>query len=148
MRYVVDTSVLAKVFINESHRDRVVALLNPAMAKRIELHAPSLVLYEINNVLVSKRATGRHYDDAMRFLFAWTHLGVLVLHEPDEDLLRRAEAIASIDTQGQGYISSFDATFHALAIRIDAAFVTSDEAHVRKTARSVGFVASLQSLPV
>ena len=148
MRYVIDTSVLAKVFVNEPHRERVVTLLDAAMVERVELYAPSLLMYEINNQLVSKRVTGRRYDDAVRFLFAWIRMKILVVHESDEDLLRRAEAISSIDTQGQGHISSFDATFHALAIRLDAVFPTSDEARVRKTATLVGHVAALQSLAI
>ena len=148
MRYVIDTLVLAKVFVNEAHRERVVTLSDAAMVERIELHAPSLLMYEINNVLVSKRVTGLHYDNAIRFLFTWIRMKVLVLHEPDEDLLRSAEAIASIDTQGQGYISSFDAVFHALAIRIGCLFVTSDEAHVRKTEPLVGHVVALHSLTI
>lgn len=148
MRYVVDTSVLAKVFVAEPGRDKCVQLLAASMRKIIELHVPSLIMYELNNVFVRRRVNGRAYDDALRFLYAWLQSKALVLHEVDEVLLRRAEAIASIDTQGQGYISSFDATFHALAIRIGAVFVTSDEAHVRRTAPLVGHVTALQSLTI
>ena len=147
MKYVIDTSALAKVFLAEADREKAVGLLTSSIRREIELHAPSLLLYEMNNVLVSNEITGRAYDDVIRFLFAWIKAGVLLVHEVDEDLLRRTEAIASIDTQGQGHISSFDATFHALAIRLGAQFVTADKAYVRKTSVLVGHVVELASIP-
>lgn len=76
----------------------------------------------------------------------WVRTKVIEILEPDENLLRRAEAIASMDTQGQGHISSFDATFHALAIMSDATFVTSDQSYVRKTKALLGSVELLQDM--
>lgn len=146
MRYVVDTSVIAKVFLTEPDRDRAVALLAAAARQTVELHVPSLLMYEINNVFVKRAVSGRAYDAAIRFLYAWLRSGVLHMHEVDEDLLRRAEAIASIDTMGQGYISSFDATFHALALRLGAHFVTSDQAYAAKSSKLVGQVEDLRAL--
>lgn len=147
MKYVLDTSALVKVFLSETDRERVVALLAASIRQEIELHVPSLLLYEMNNVLVSNSIIGQAYDNAIRFLFTWLKAGVIVLHEIDEDLMRRSAAIASIDTQGQGHISSFDATFHALAIRLGAQFITADKAYVRKTSVLVGHVLDLSSIP-
>jgi len=36
----------------------------------------------------------------------------------------------------QGYISSFDATFHALALLKNAIFMTADEKHIRKVQKN------------
>lgn len=148
MTYVVDTSVVAKVFLAEADRDIAVRFFESAIRSSIKLHAPSLLLYEMNNVLISKGVTGEHYNQAIRALMEWARSGVLEIADADEDLLRRAEAIASIDTQGQGYISSYDATFHALAIRLGATFLTSDQAYARKTKDLLGSVGLLQDITI
>jgi predicted nucleic acid-binding protein len=148
MAYVVDTSVIAKVFLAEADRDIALRFFESAIKNSAKLHAPSLVLYELNNVFVSKGVKGGAYDQAIQALMDWVRIGVLDIVQADEDLLRRAEAIASIDTQGQGYISSYDATFHALAIRLGATFLTSDQAYVRKTKVLLGSVDLLQDITI
>lgn len=146
MRYVIDTSVLAKVFLDEDGREQAVALLAAAARSEHDLHMPSLIMYELNNVLVRRGVSNKSYDDAIRFVHAWLKSSVLILHEFDETLMRASHAIALTDTRGQGHISSFDATFHALAIRIDAEFVTADEAYVRKTQSTIGKIRHLATM--
>ena len=148
MFYVVDTSVIAKVFLAEADRENAVRFFELAIRNSAKLHAPSLLLYEINNVFVSKGVSGEPYNQAIRTVMEWVQSGLLIISEADEDLLRRAQAVASIDTQGQGYISSYDATFHALAIRLGATFLTSDQAYVRKTKVLLGSVDLLQNITI
>lgn len=148
MTIVLDTSVVAKIFIAEQHRDSAVNLISAGIRQEITLLAPSLLLYELNNVLISKGIKGAEYAAAVSALMEWVRARVINVVEADEDLLRRAEVIASIDTQGQGYISSYDATFHAPALREGAVFVTSDEAYVRKTRDLLGRVELLPSFTV
>lgn len=144
MIFVVDTSVVAKVFLAEADRDRALGLFASAINAETRLVAPSLLLYELNNVLISKGIIGKHYDAAIAATMGWVRSEVLEIAEPDERLLRRVEAIASMDTQGQGHISSFDATFHALALIRGATFLTADAAYKRKTQGILGSVELLQ----
>lgn len=146
MSFVVDTSIVAKIFLAEADRDKALGLLASAIRNESRLIAPSLMLYELNNALISKGATGKHYDTAMTTVMNWVRSDVVEIVEPNEALLRRAEAIASMDTQGKGYISSFDATFHALALMRGATFVTADVVYVRKTKAVLGGVELLQDI--
>ncbi|MGQ0671477.1 MAG: type II toxin-antitoxin system VapC family toxin [Hyphomicrobium sp.] len=130
MRFVVDSSVIAKIFLAESDRDLAKDLIERATNGAVELVAPSLLLYEVNNALISKGMTGQAYDEAISLLMDWARDGYISIVDASEDLLRRAEAIASMDTQGQGHISSFDATFHALALMRGVTFLTSDQTYV------------------
>jgi predicted nucleic acid-binding protein len=148
MVYVIDTSVLAKVFLAEPEHERVVALIEACIRGETKLIAPSLLLYEVNNALVSNGVRGAEYTDAIARVMWWMRAKVIEISEPDEDLLRRAEAIASMDTEGKGHISSFDATFHALALMSDAVFVTSDQSYVRKTKALLGSVDLLQDISI
>lgn len=59
---------------------------------------------------------------------------------PSKELLEKSVELANFDTKGQGHISSYDATFHALAILENAIFLTADKKHVRKTEKLIGSV--------
>lgn len=148
MRIVLDTSIVAKVFLAEPDRQRAIRVIEAGIRGEAVLLAPSLLLYEMNNVLISKSIKGHSYDKAIGALMEWVRSGVIVVEEPREELLRRTEAIASIDTQGQGYISSFDATFHALALIRGATFLTSDQSYVRKSRPLVGSVELLDEIAI
>lgn len=148
MKFVVDSSVIAKFFLAEANRDRATRLMERAAKGAVELLAPTLLLYEVNNALISKGVRGRDYDEAITLVIDWMREGYITIVEASEDLLRRTEVIASMDTQGQGHISSFDATFHALALMNDATFLTSDQAYVRKTKSLIGSVELLQDIAI
>jgi predicted nucleic acid-binding protein len=148
MRFVVDSSVIAKFFLAESDRDQASRLMERATKGAVELWAPTLLLYEVNNTLISKGVRGHDYDEAITLIVDWMREGYINIVEASEELLRRAEAIASMDTQGQGHISSFDATFHALALMNNATFLTSDQAYVRKTKTLLGSVTLIQDLTI
>ncbi len=148
MQYVVDSSVIAKLFLEEPDRNLASQLMERTTKGEVELSAPSLLLYEINSALISNGIKGKAYDESISLLMDWMRDGYISIVEPNEDLLRRAEAIASMDTQGQGHISSFDATFHPLALMRNATFLTSDQVYVRKTKSLLGSVELLQDLAI
>ncbi len=148
MVYVVDTSVIAKVFLDEPDQQTAKRLMESCVRGEVRLIAPSLLLFEVNNVLISKRVTGQDYDTAITLLMDWVEKDHIGIQEANELLLRRAESIASMDTQGQGHISSYDATFHALAIQSGATFLTSDQSYVRKTKPLLGSVDLLQDISI
>jgi predicted nucleic acid-binding protein len=148
MKFVVDSSVIAKLFLAEPDRDRALRLIEQATDGSVELSAPSLLLYEVNNALISKGEKGQEYDEAITLLTDWTREGYINIVEASAELLQRTEAIASIDTKGQGHISSFDATFHALALMNDATFLTSDQSYVRKTKALLGGIELLQDIRI
>jgi predicted nucleic acid-binding protein len=140
MKLVVDTSVIAKIFVAEPDRAEAVKVFDSAFMSQTPLLAPSLMLFELNNVFVKNSMAGAEYDNAVSELMFWINEGHLSVRAPDKDLLSAAAAIASMDTRGQGHISSFDATFHALAIREGAVFLTADAAYVRRTQTLIGHV--------
>lgn len=48
----------------------------------------------------------------------------------------------------QGYISSYDASYHALAIELGAIFVTADKPHVRRTENLLGNITALDRFEI
>ncbi len=62
--------------------------------------------------------------------------------------MEEAYSMAQLDTKSHGYISTFDATFHALALKEKCEFLTADVAHIRRTEKLVGSVKSLADLKI
>jgi predicted nucleic acid-binding protein len=145
-RYIIDTSVTAKLFLdNEPHKDIAIEVFRLADKRNIELLAPSLILYELNNVLVKERATYEDVSAALAIFNKYIEQDKIKIISSDILLLNKAAIIATTDTAGQGYISSYDATFHALALQENAVFLTADKSHYEKTKDRIGSVLLLES---
>ena len=145
-RYVLDTSVLAKAFIRETHSDLVLSLIVSVSRQETLLHAPTLVIFETNNVLVKSRIPTADREAHLQSMFAMISGHLLLVHAPDEAMVREAGRIADLDTGGHGFVSSYDATFHALALRERAILLTDDAAHYRKTVTSLGSIELIGNL--
>jgi len=70
--------------------------------------------------------------------------GIITIVPYSLEIQTKAAEIASIDTQGKGYISSLDATFHALALIENAVFLTADGKYYNKTKDLVGSILHLK----
>jgi len=142
MKYVLDTSVALKFFIDEEYSAKARTLLRRAVMKEIELIAPELLLFEINNGFVKNGVKGEKYDKAISEIMELVRSEIVLIVRVNEAMLRMAEQIAGIDTKGRGYISSYDASFHAVALMEGALLLTADDRHVRKTENNPGMVKS------
>lgn len=68
-KYIVDTSVIAKLFLLEEGREQAIELFRLAGRKEAQLIAPSLMLYELNNTLICEGFTGQ---EIAKCLGVWT----------------------------------------------------------------------------
>lgn len=143
MKYVVDTSVAAKLFLAESLQNEARALFEAANNKYVELSAPTLILYEINNALIASHLSVMVREMALFSFAEMINSDVLQLIPENMSLLIEAGKVADTDTKSQGYISSYDATFHALALQLGATLITADKSHYRKTKDSIGSIVLL-----
>jgi predicted nucleic acid-binding protein len=122
---VLDTSVIVKWFRQgEVLGDRALIVRDAYLAGQITVVVPSLMAYELANVL-------RYKDDlsALQVKNAVGSLFELGLEwiPPSNDGLRRAVEIAhTYET------TAYDAAFAALAEGLDAAFLTADERLARR----------------
>jgi predicted nucleic acid-binding protein len=96
--------------------------------------------YEINNVLTKSSMSLEKVKKCLRFLKKQIQREIITIVPYSFEILEKAAEIANLDTQGQGHISSFDATFHALALLNDAIFLTADKKHYDKTKNLVGSI--------
>jgi len=122
---VLDTSVLLKWFRQgEVLADRALALRDAYLEGRISVAVPSLVAYEVTNVLRYKNdMTTDQVQEAVESLLDMN----LAWMAPTSDVLRRTIEISrACDT------TVYDAAFAALAESLDASFITADEALARR----------------
>lgn len=128
---VVDASVFNKLFLDEPDRPQAVALFRHAIQNDVDLIAPNLLLYEALSVAL-------HYQLDVRRVYQLLDLqreAGMQLVEPPLHVLEKAFAIARHGDRRVGYPSLQDSIYHALAIELDATFVTADERHLRKAER-------------
>ena len=114
--FVVDSSVAAKWFFPEPHSEEALALLDD----RHELHAPDLLLMEVDSV-VCKRIRSREITVRIgREIRAGLRRAPVRLH-PSEPLLEPAFELAVATEQ-----NIYDCVFLALAVLLRARMVTAD----------------------
>jgi predicted nucleic acid-binding protein len=126
-RLVVDTSVVAKWFIaeGEPHRDLSLQILREALEERSELHAPTLLVFELGNVIVARARARREaprraaLEDLFDIPLRW--------HSPDPALCVRALRVAA-----RRALTFYDASFVALADFLDAPLITADDTLARR----------------
>lgn len=143
MKIVLDTSVLLKLYVVEIDSDRAEKIVSAVMAGHIEAHVPTLVRYELLSALTKGLKTVADAEDHLTHFNDLLFDGSITEHEPTLDRLLAANKLAFLDTNSQGYISSYDASFHALAIELGATFVTADKSHIRRTGNLVGSIIAL-----
>ncbi len=117
---VVDTSVAVKWFLREGEEDvtRALALQERHVNEEVTLCAPSLLLWELGNVLKNKPGTTP--STTVSALQSTVDLKVR-LFEPSLLLLRRAVSLAY-----EVGITVYDAAFLALASELGCPFITAD----------------------
>lgn len=135
---VVDASVFNKLFLEEPDRSQAIALFRTSLENGRPMIAPTLLLFE---ALSAALHYGIPFDVVHDHLSIQRSAGMRLL-EPDRAMILRAQMIATDGSQQTGYPSLQDAIYHAMAIELDAVFVTADRRHFAK-ARHHGHVALL-----
>lgn len=119
-KIVVDTSVLIKWIKkrDEELRSEALALLGLIRRKRLEVTAPTLLLYEIGSLLLHK--TTLDSSGVAAALAQVIRLPIVIVN-PEPDVLRRAARLGR-----ELNLTFYDASFVALAEDLDCPFVTAD----------------------
>lgn len=129
---VLDTSVVIKWFRQgEVLAQQALALRGAYLDGQIEITVPSLLAYELANVLRYKAdLTTEQVQAAVESLFDMDLTWIL----PSDAVMSRAVGLARTHKT-----TVYDATFAALAESLGATFITSDERLVQRL-RSLAFV--------
>ena len=104
--FVVDASVAVKWYVYEELRDKALRLREDFLSERIDLEAPSLILYEVGNAIrYHPGATASECASAVRHL---RELGIAI-RELDNSAIRIAAKIALEEK-----LTFYDAAYRSL----------------------------------
>lgn len=120
-KVILDTSVVIKWFTPEIDNEKARAILKTFYEKEVTIIFPSLLFYELGNVLINKRISIENIFEIMRKLQGLYSLGLVI-----EDIgLSSFRKICqnSIDYS----ITFYDATYITLLQKEDCEFVTADK---------------------
>ena len=141
MKYVIDTSVEVKTFVQEQDSGRAVRLRNDYHQGVHELIAPDIFPTEMCNVLMILERSGK-IKPGDADLFFRHFLSELPPLFPAVPLLPRALEIAKQFRQ-----TVYDCLYIALAEREGCELVTADDKLVKAVQPALPFVLPLSSLP-
>ncbi|MGD0728463.1 MAG: type II toxin-antitoxin system VapC family toxin [Candidatus Micrarchaeaceae archaeon] len=127
---VLDTSVIAKLFLKEDGSDIAIALKDEHIKGKIDILMPNLVKYELINALKYKNYTKHEIIEALEVIRDY---GFLISELSDKIIDKIAEISIDYD------ISAYDATFIAYAEDIEAIFYTADQKLLTKV-KEIKFV--------
>jgi len=128
-RYVLDASVAARFLLSESLSDEAAAVLRDFIDGRVELAAPSIMIYEVGNTLWKAAREGSvDVDAARRKQLRFFDLGVSTVGLGDGDHLDTLKRAHALDA------TYYDAAYATAALKSGATLLTADDALYRRTA--------------
>ena len=81
-----------------------------------------MLLFELNNILAKYALSEKQYEKALDELMTLINSGIITIIKTDQELLMQSWKMSQTDTNNKGYISSYDSTFHAMALQENAVF--------------------------
>ncbi len=123
-KIIPDASVILKWVLPKEHEPyskQAHAISQAFYDNEIELIVPSLWIYEVGNVLTIK------YPEYATVLMAHlTNLDIPVIHPSVQQVEMATKLVARYS------VTFYDASYHALAVIMNAVFVTADEKFLNK----------------
>ncbi len=115
---VLDASVIAKWFLEEENSKKAIYYLDSHLKNKERICVPSLLLYELSNVFISKKFNEKDIIKAFKSL---QDCNLEVIHFYFDDI-KRVTLLAK-----RTNITTYDATYLELALRFNCPFITADK---------------------
>ena len=126
---VLDASVIAKLFVQETDSPQAVELLQYLVQQHCQILTPDLSKYEVASVVIRVhlplKPVLRLYEQRVNQLIRYV--------QPALSTWELAEEIVRNVKRPQHAPSLYDSIYHALAIELNGILVTADEKHLNKT---------------
>jgi predicted nucleic acid-binding protein len=118
MEKVFDASVIIKWFINEDGSDKALTYLQNYKNKRFSIIAPTLLYYELGNILLAKKATENQVSKIMVSLLALSFSNIDIGHDAFKKVFENAQELN---------ITYYDAAYITLMKKYDCDLITADK---------------------
>ncbi len=138
-KFVIDSCVFMKLFLEEDDDKIAEKLLIEAIKNYNQIYVPSIFIYEISNIAANKNLDLKHFFSILEKY----EKSVLKIIEPSADLLKKSIKMAKSGNTKSDYPSVYDCIYHVLAIEKNCVFITSDHKHYAK-AKKFSFIKLLK----
>ncbi len=139
-KYIIDSSVFNKLYLDEADRDKAQQLFIKAAAGELMLFAPDLLYLEVIN---TAQRCGVPINSVVELLETQKYL--LQIRAVSDIERNKAVQIIAGGHAKSGYPSIYDAIFHAMALCNDGILVTADKRHYTKT-QALGSICLLSDI--
>ena len=127
-KFVIDSSVFAKLFINESDSETAIKFFDAILTPDVKIIVPHIFYYEVLNIAVKRTVS---LDVVFGVLKDYENT-ILEYQHISKEVISKAFEIAKNGHEKSGFPSFYDASYHALAIENNCDFITSDEKYINK----------------
>lgn len=131
---VLDASVIVKWFIDEGGSDRAERYLNGYRDRKFTIIIPSLLFYELGNILLAKKATTDQVGQIMQHLHALDLTKVDIGYEAFRKIFQNADELK---------ITYYDASYLTLMQKQNCEFITADKKLFQKIKKRFASVSLL-----
>jgi predicted nucleic acid-binding protein len=138
MRLFLDSSVVAKLFIEEKESDDAIKLMKLSGTKGVEIKAAQLSIYEVGNAI--KKNLGKKSKDTSEFMMQLFLLNIDYVHL-DSDL-----AALAMEMAVKYGVSYYDAVHLALCREDKGILVTEDKLILKKDDMAMNIKETLKML--
>jgi predicted nucleic acid-binding protein len=118
MEKVFDASVVIKWFFNEEGSDSAITYLQDYGKKRFPIIVPTLLYYELGNILLAKKATKDQVDKIMASLLGLNLTNVDIGHDAFKKVFENAQDLK---------VTYYDASYVTLMQKYDCELITADK---------------------
>ncbi|MFV1977636.1 MAG: type II toxin-antitoxin system VapC family toxin [Candidatus Scalindua sp.] len=145
--YVLDANVFLEYIYNRHLSRYSRQILQDAILKRVQISIPSLLLDEITEVLCGNLDDLDEVQKHLLYIEKLAKQGVLHVIVPNTEVRMKAIEIARTGNKKNGYPELADSLYHALAITINAVFITNDTRHIAKV-KKFGHIQELKKYKI
>ena len=135
MEKVFDASVIIKWFISEEGSDSALIYLQDYRDRRFSIIVPTLLYYELGNILLAKRATEDQVSKIMASLLALSLVDINIGHDAFRKVFENAQDLK---------ITYYDASYITLMQNKNCEFVTADKKLYEKVKKKFTHIKLLQ----
>ncbi len=118
MQKIFDASVIIKWFISEEESDKALIYLQDYRDKKFSIIVPTLLYYELGNILLAKKATEDQVSKIMVSLLALSLVNIDIGHDAFRKVFENAQELK---------ITYYDASYITLMQKYDCELVTADK---------------------
>lgn len=142
-KVVLDANIYVKLFKKEADSQQAIDLISKLVREGVSIVAPSIV---VNETITTCEVNKQDINQVCGFFLTLINSN-LRFAEVDSDLIKKTLDIIKQGHEKSDFPTFSDSMYQAIAIKVNALFITADKRHYEKT-KHLGNIELLGNLPL